>query len=33
MFFTFIRFLPIFRYFVRLTTAGVSATIKALIRK
>lgn len=33
MFFTFIRFLPIFRYFVRLTTAGVSATIKALIPK
>ena len=30
MFFMFIRFLPIFRYFMRLTTVGVSATIKAL---
>ena len=29
----FIRFLPIFRYFMRLTTVGVSATIKAPIRK
>ena len=29
MFFMFIRFLPIFRYFMRLTTVSVSATIKA----